>query len=508
MRDGNNERKFTRSEKINLPTQSSRPRRMPNRARSTAEPFSVFFAHAGVGLSITDLEGRLLHVNPALCSLTGYEESELLGSSYTTLLIHPSDLPFEQEKTRALIAGEFPAFVIEERCIKQDGTIIWVQNNVSLISDEAGRPAKIARLTQDIAVGESEKRYRELFENSREAFYVHDLEGVYVSVNRAAEKLSGYRRHEIIGKHFSEFMTPESARYVQRQLQKILDIAGETTYEVELITKKGKHLPVEVSSRLIVEQGVPVGVQGCVRDISEIRNAQEAARNYSRRLIEAQEAERRRISRELHDQVGQILTAVKMNLHALQQTCTQPQTLASISDNLKVIDEAVDQVRDLSVDLRPLLLDDFGLVVALRWYLERQTRDIGVPAKFVSGSLGEDDRFSSELETACFRIVQEGVTNIVRHARATRISVRLERVVSDLILLINDDGAGFDARQVRAGTAGSVTLGLRGMEERALAVGGTITIDSAPALGTEICARLPIAGERKELARAAEFAKA
>lgn len=138
------------------------------------------------------------------------------------------------------------------------------------------------------------------------------------------------------------------------------------------------------------------------------------------------------------------------------------------------------------VDLRPLLWDDLALVVALRWYLERQTRNLGTPAKFVSGSLDEDDRFSSELETACFRIMQEGVTNIVRHARATRISVRLERVVSDLVLLIRDDGAGFDMRRVRA-SSGMSTLGLRGMEERAHAVGGTITLDSAPALGTEIC---------------------
>jgi PAS domain S-box-containing protein len=350
--------------------------------------------------------------------------------------------------------------------------------------------------------------YRELFENSRDAFYVHDIDGNYTSVNRATEKLLGYSREQIVGKHFSEFMTPEHARHVQRQLHKKMESAGETTYEIEIVTRKGRHVPVEISSRLIFENGVPVGVQGCLRDISEKKKAQEAARNYSRRVIEAQEAERRRISRELHDQVGQILTAVKMNLHALQHKCTQPEILLSINDNLKVIDEAVDQIRDLSVDLRPLLLDDLGLVVALRWYLERQTRSLCIPANFVSGSLDEDDRFSSELETACFRIVQEGVTNIVRHARATRISVRLERVVSDLVLLITDDGAGFDARMLR-NSSSAATLGLRGMEERAQAVGGTITIDSAPALGTEICVRFPIKGEKRrdaDSAKAVEFA--
>jgi PAS domain S-box-containing protein len=660
MRDRQNERNSARSQKINLPAKSSRHRRKPESVSPTVGPFSACFEYADLGLSITDLDGRFLQVNSAFCSLTGYTESELLTAVDLKALVHPSDFSLEQEDTRALIAGEVPAFVIEQRYGRRDGSFIWVQNTVSLISDEPDRPAKIARLARDItarrvaeaslreiearneatksaryeaerqyqeifenagegifrstpegyyltanpalahmhgfdspaelirsrrdisrelyvqptqrdefkrlleergevrgfehetfrrdgskiwisvnahavrddaghilyyegtaqdiserkraehALRVSEERYRELFENSRDAFYVHDMKGVYTSVNRAAEKLSGYRRQEIIGKHFSAFMSDEYARQVQRQLQKKLESSGETTYEIEMITKKGKHIPVEISSRLIVEQGRPVGVQGCVRDISDRKKAQEAARNYSRRVIEAQEAERRRISRELHDQVGQILTAVKMNLHALQQTCTQPETLSSIAVNLKVIDEAVDQVRDLSVDLRPLLLDDFGLVVALRWYLERQTRSIGIPAKFVSGSLDEYDRFSSELETACFRIVQEGVTNIVRHARANRISIRLERVVSDLILLITDDGAGFDARLLRSGTAGIATLGLRGMEERAQAVGGTITIDSAPALGTEICARLPIKGEkRKETeARAVEFAKA
>lgn len=209
----------------------------------------------------------------------------------------------------------------------------------------------------------------------------------------------------------------------------------------------------------------------------------EKSRAYSRRLIEAQEAERRRVSRELHDQVGQILTAVRMNLHSLWEKCTAPEVQASIQDNMEVIDEAVDQVRDLSVDLRPLLLDDFGLVVALRWYLDRQT---GITTEFNTQGLCEDDRFSTELETACFRIVQEAVTNVVKHAKANRIVVTLERIGSELVLLIADDGVGFDLSVLRNGAA---TLGLRGMEERVHALGGLITIYSAPSCGTRICAR-------------------
>lgn len=215
----------------------------------------------------------------------------------------------------------------------------------------------------------------------------------------------------------------------------------------------------------------------------------ENSKNYSRRLIEAQETERRRVSIELHDQVGQILTAVKMNLHSLKQKCTAPEILASIEDNILIIDEAVDQVRDLSVDLRPLLLDDFGLVVALRWYLDRQAGKYGIETEFVSDTLSHDTRFAWELETACFRIVQEAATNVVRHAKAAKISVVLERNESDLMMRISDDGIGFDLKVLRKSVA---TLGLRGMEERAESLGGSITIDSAPQAGTEISVRIPI----------------
>src|SRR5689334_5179660 len=278
---------------------------------------------------------------------------------------------------------------------------------------------------------ESEERYRELFENSKDALYVHDMSGTYISVNRATERLFGYAREDLIGKHFSTYLKPDSDNHLCDK------------YEAEIITGEGRHIPVEISSRLIFVNGVAVGMQGCVRDISERKRVQAAERTYSRRVIEAQEAERRRISRELHDQVGQILTAVKMNLHSLREKCTSREVLASIQDNMEVIDEAVDQVRHLSVDLRPLLLDDFGLAVALRWYLDRQAKGCGIATEFTTNSLCEDDRFSSELETACFRIVQEAVTNVIRHARASCIRVTLERVGPDLILLISDDGVGF-----------------------------------------------------------------
>ena len=482
---------------------------------TNADLFKACFEHAAIGFGIADYEGRLLAVNPAYCAITGYTETELLLHHDYKTLTYPEDLAITTELVLQLRNGEIAAYNIDKRYMRKDGSPVWVRNSVSLIRDREGQPTHFVVLTEDLtahkqkeaslreqALSESEKRYRELFENSKDAIYVHDMSGRYTSINRAAERLSGYTREELIGKHFSSLVTAQYAHHLREQLCRKLEASGESNYELELITKQGHRIPVEVSSRLIIEDGLPVGVQGNVRDISEKKRAQEAARTYSRRLIEAQEAERRRISLELHDQVGQILTAVKMNLHALRKDCGTSDVATLIEENLNVIDEAVDQVRDLSVDLRPLLLDDFGLMVAVRWYLDRQAKKSGVAVELVSLSLNEDHRFPADLETACFRIVQEAVTNIIRHANAARISIRLERTGSDLMLVIGDDGVGFDVKAVRTGATGTATLGLRGMEERAQAVGGTLTIDSAPRLGTQICASFPVSDEPDQIEQA------
>lgn len=347
----------------------------------------------------------------------------------------------------------------------------------------------------EAALRKSEERYRELFENARDAIYVHDLKGTYISINHAAEKLSGYRRDEIVGHNFSEFISSEHINQVRKLFCGKLAQKGETTYEVDLIAKDGRLIPVEVSSRAIYENGVFVGVQGTARDITERKQAQDALQMFSRQLIEAQEEERRRIARELHDQIGQVLTAVKMNLHTVQRVCNAAEASAYIKDNIEAVDEALRLVRDLSVDLRPPLLDDLGLVTALHWYVDRYAKRTGVAANVAVELKDPNERFSRELETACFRIAQEALTNVVRHARAKRASVRLQKEENILCLSVKDDGVGFDPDMLRRRAPRAATLGLLGMQERAHAAGGVVEIDSQISKGTEIRLKLPLAPE-------------
>lgn len=342
------------------------------------------------------------------------------------------------------------------------------------------------RKRAEVALRESEERYRELFENARDAIYVHDLEGTYIRVNRATETLSGYKREEIVGHNFAEFVAAEDVRYVRKSFYAKLAEQGETAFEVDVIAKDGRRVPVEVRSQAIYENGVMVGVQGTARDITERRLAQDALLMFSRQLIEAQEDERRRISRELHDQIGQILTAIKMNLHAVQQVHHTSEVGGYVKDNIEAVDEALRLVRDLSVDLRPPVLDDFGLVTALCWYVDRYTKRTGLEVDVDIELPNQYQRFSRELETAYFRIAQEALTNIVRHAQASRVLLQLVKAGKVLLLSIKDNGVGFDMQRLRKRAPRAATLGLISMQERAHAAGGTIEIESAIGKGTEI----------------------
>lgn len=463
--------------------------------REVEEKYRDIFENADEGIFQSTPQGQYLVVNPALARMHGFDsQDELLGCKDISREVYVD--PGRRDVFKRLLEEQGSVRGFEHQIFRRDGSKIWVSVNARAVRDEAGDVVYYEGTVQDItrrketgaALQESEERYRALFENSKDALYVHDLSGTYISVNRAAEKLSGYSRAEIIGRHFAEFIAPQHLRDVRENLCRKLETEGETSYEVETITKDGRRVPVEISSRLIYEHGIAVGIQGTARDITDRKRAQKALRTYSQRLIEAQETERQSVARELHDEVGQVLTAVKINLHSIQNTCKARECLPRVEEGLAIVEEALAHVRELSFNLRPALLDDLGLTAALRWYLDRYAQRTGMQTELSSDFDGE--RLPRELETACFRIAQEALTNIARHAQATKASIRFERSNGTLLLTVVDNGVGFDVNGFDQ--HGSSALGLRGMMERAQAIGGAIAMHSRPAKGTEIQARLPI----------------
>lgn len=445
------------------------------------------------------LDGLILSANKTAADALGVNLEDFVGKRKIQDLLAPEfRFEFDQYMSKLLENGASTGLMM---VVASSGERrLWEYYN-SLRTEGVAQPV-VRGIARDIteqrmaerALRESEERYRELFENSRDAIYVHDLQGRYVSVNRAAEELSGYPREEILGKHYSNFVLPKYLKTVRENFCLKLDVPLETTYETQILCKDGTRKPVEVSSRIIYKNGQPQGVQGTARDITERKRAQRALQSYSRRLVNAQEAERESIARELHDEIGQALTAISINLEWIHRSgAVQESAVPRVRESIGVIEDALRQVRDLSFELRPSLLDDLGLAAALRWFAEHHSSRTGIATEVID-ELPESNRIHRAVETACFRIAQEALTNVARHSGATQafITLKLEAKLF-LRMTITDNGRGFSPSGPAPNGRAPLALGLRGIEERALAVGGRVKISSAPGNGTEVSLLVPIA---------------
>lgn len=233
------------------------------------------------------------------------------------------------------------------------------------------------------------------------------------------------------------------------------------------------------------------------REVAERTRAEESLSEFaerlrvlSRRLLAVQEEERRRVSRELHDEVGQALTSVRVHLQSVGRQPDAGPVAPLLHECTDMIDGAIQRVRDLALQLRPSILDDLGLVPAIRWQTALLAERSGLSASIVAGP--EVLGVPSEIETVCFRVAQEALTNIVRHAKAHQVRVELGVLGPELHLKICDDGTGFDLPKAQIRSRRGESFGLLGMEERVHLVGGSIEIASEIGRGTTILARLPI----------------
>lgn len=341
---------------------------------------------------------------------------------------------------------------------------------------------------------QSEARYRSLVEWSPLGIGVHQG-GVLVYVNPACVAIFGARSaDELLGKRVLDLMVAEERPLAQARIDRIL--AGENTSLVlrRYVRLDGNVIEVEGKGAPITINGAPA-VQFTMRDVTAENAAQRALRDsqtelrvLSARILAVQETERRRIAHELHDELGQALTAVKINLLAHQRFGSQPR--APLEDeNIRIVEAALQQVRHLALALRPSMLDDLGLVPALRWLCDQTASRSDLHVAFEPDI--PLDRLDPNLETACFRIVQEALTNVSRHAGATEVRIRLASDDDMLVLDVRDDGCGFDVDKMRQRAMLGGSLGVLGMQERATLIDGTLEIRSEPGKGSHLVLRCP-----------------
>ena len=370
---------------------------------------------------------------------------------------------------------------------------------LTAIGNQIGVSIENARLyQQEKEVAEqlraSEQRYRELFENANDAIWLHDLEGNVISVNKACVGLTGYTLDELCNLKISELISGDTLVNATEMEQHIL--RGGTPgslVEVKLLRKEGTEALVQLSTSLVFSNGHPVAVQQMARDVTEERRMQENLRFLLQQITRAQEEERRRLAHELHDDTVQALVVHVLQIDELASSMKSLPKLAIPLHLAKLhqqADKIMQGVRRLSQDLRPATLDRLGLLPALKWLASSVVEYSGLLTKVQF--IGTERRLPDEVEVVLFRIAQEALRNVWKHAEATSAEVTVEFEEKRIRITVKDDGKGFAAPSSVADLPRYGMLGLAGMLERARLLGGTLTVRSELEKGTTVTAELPV----------------
>jgi PAS domain S-box-containing protein len=319
----------------------------------------------------------------------------------------------------------------------------------------------------------------------------------FLCVNLSFLKMTGLSGEDVVGKRIDEVLPQISHAPRKEKYQEAIRGRKTVSWEESVSYPAGIRVGEVTVTPLINKSGQVNQLAGVIRDITERKQAEVKRKEYShklqvlsRRLVEAQETERRNIARELHDEIGQALTVMQLNLQAMLLSPGTEVVSPRLNETLEVVERVLEQVRDISLDLRPSILDDLGLEPALRWYTERQAALVELKVEFHADRL--EQRLDPMIETECFRIAQEALTNVVRHAQAKTVMVELRKVTGQLHLRVRDDGVGFDMAPVREQAVHGISLGLLSMEERASLAGGGLEFKSVPGKGTEVHAWFPL----------------
>jgi len=349
---------------------------------------------------------------------------------------------------------------------------------------------KLRKTVKDMKL--ARQNYEELFTNASDAIWVHNLEGNITLVNKACEKLTGYPVSELIGKDVLEFLTPETLSIARQVKDKLLrGEAMEHRYEQRLIKKDGAEAIVQLATRIIISGGKPQSFQNMARDITEERKLQDNLQFYLRQVLQAQEEERKRLARELHDDTSQQILLLTHGVDNIASKADHylPKELRNELEKLYELSKQTYQgIKRYAQALRPGILDDLGLVPAIKWLAQELNNLAGIEVQVRIGAIPS---LAQETQLVLFRIVQEALNNIHRHSGASEASIMVECQGAEIRVTINDNGRGFKLPRQLSEFAGQGKLGLTGMEERVQLIGGELEVSSQEGKGTTIIVKAP-----------------
>jgi PAS domain S-box-containing protein len=471
---------------------------------------------ASIASFVINKQHKVIHWNTAIEALTGINREEIIGKDeqwkafYTEKRPVMADLivdgasideieAYYRGKCRKsdLIDGAYEAedFFPD---LGRDGK--WLHFTASPIRDNNGTIISAIETLEDIperkkaekALHESEKSYRDLFEGAYDAIWVHDLEGNIQTANEAFVELSGYSLEELLGMNVRSFLGDESLNLAKEVRSKLIQHQRiDMPYELRVIWKDGSEAICMVTTNLVTSDGEPKGFQNIARDVTEEKRMQENLRYYLQEITRTQEEERKRIARELHDDTAQVLGSISRQLDNFlrKKHGFAPNEVFFLRDLQAQLNRGVQGVNRFVQDLRPSLLDDLGLIPALRSLLKELQESDGVSSDLKV--LGRERRFSPEVELLLFRIVQEAVNNIRKHAQASEAEVVMEFAEDRTKVTISDNGRGFELSERVGALPRSGKLGLAGIQERARLLDGTLQVQSALGKGTTLIVEVP-----------------
>ncbi len=481
------------------------------RAQAHLERYSAIVESTGDAVVTCTSDGLVMDWNASAARMFGYAAEEMVGQPVSRL----TDQEHRQEQGELLArvtAGEVVR-ALETVRLRKDGSLLAVALTLApLMGRDPGRPGisrvtgisaiyrDISRRKQAEAAAHREYAFSEAMTDSMPGIlYFYNDAGEMLRWNRSFSTISGYSDAEIRAMHPAEFFRSADREQVQARIREVFE-QGESSVEADFVAKDGTATPYFFTGRRLLFDGRPclvgVGIDISRRKAAEAELEAHAAllQATSRRLMEVQENERRGLARELHDTIGQELTALSLNLTLIGQSLPAPlqESLGHrLEDSQKLLEDTMQHLRHIMVELRPPGLDELGLFAALREHARRvaQRSGCGLVVK------GEEPvpRLGPDAAIAFFRIAQEALNNCVKHAQATTLEIHCRQQDGIFRLDIADNGRGFSTA-TRAARTGLHGMGMTTMRERAEAIGATLTIRSEPGHGTRITVALPHAG--------------
>jgi PAS domain S-box-containing protein len=462
--------------------------------RESQEKLRTVFDSIGDGITVLDLAGNIIDVNETVLRIKGYNREDVIGR-FGLDFVAEKDHARATAEMMGLFSGEVqhtPA--TELALLGKGGSEIPCEASASLLRDGDGNVVGLISVERDLRerkqaehrLKESEERLRAFMESATDSFALWDSELNLVEINEAGINSfpPGTKKEEVIGKNLQQMV---STGRIEKYLE-VIKTGKPLAIEDAITSPKfgSKHMDVRA-----FKVGEGLGI--IVRDVTDRRHAEEELRHYSERLramtkqlSEVEESQRRRTARDLHDNVGQNLTALGINwsMAKMQLEKSRVEEVKTIlDDSQELVEQTTEAIRDIMADLRPPVLEDYGLLAALRWYGDRFASRTGI----VTTVQGEepDTRMSTDIEITLFRIAQEALTNIAKHANASNVTVNFDKKDGRQRLLIADDGIGFDTDELSK-YAGQANWGLVTMSERADSIGASFEIESTSGLGTRV----------------------